>query len=420
MAKATWRIVALAALLGAVAPMASVQAQVVIGGEGQPDVVVNWSVLDSLGRQPSLADMLKNDLHGGNGPAPLTQPGVQQRAQPSTGSGLAFKPYKPGKGKTPAAKPAKAQAQAKKVAPTKVAASQPAAPSKPAVAAKPQPPREEPADIAAMVQERKAAQVAKPEAPAKVAASAAKPAAPAKPPVAETVPAPKGPEIALPETKPSAVSKPVEMAKVPEAIKAAPAKVAEAVKTPEPVKVPEPTKITEAVKAEAAKTVDAAKSSAAAAIEPPKPLAVPAPAAIAAAPQPLLAPVPPPIPVMPQQVASLPSAEAPAVSRGADTLSLLFAADESKLSDSGRSELAALVKRMQKDEDLNLQLLAYASGDEASSSKARRLSLSRALEVRKVLMDKGIRSTRIEVRALGNKLDGRGPADRVDAVLVGR
>jgi|GEM_PF-6708623 len=248
MAKATWRIVALAALLGAVAPMASVQAQVVIGGEGQPDVVVNWSVLDSLGRQPSLADMLKNDLHGGNGPAPLTQPGVQQRAQPSTGSGLAFKPYKPGKGKTPAAKPAKAQAQAKKVAPTKVAASQPAAPSKPAVAAKPQPPREEPADIAAMVQERKAAQVAKPEAPAKVAASAAKPAAPAKPPVAETVPAPKGPEIALPETKPSAVSKPVEMAKVPEAIKAAPAKVAEAGEDPRAgQRCPNRPKITEAV-----------------------------------------------------------------------------------------------------------------------------------------------------------------------------
>ncbi|OJX79455.1 MAG: hypothetical protein BGO92_13355 [Magnetospirillum sp. 64-120] len=378
------------------------QAQVVIGGSGQPDVVVNWSVLDGLGRQPSLADMLKNDLHGRDGSGQLTPPGVK-RAQPSAGpQGLAFKPYKPGK--AAAAKPPKAQAA--KAAPAKVAATKPA----PAAVAKPQPPREEPADIAAMMQERKAAEVAKPAAaPAKVAATGAVPAAkpgvpPKAAPIAETVPA------AAPKVE---TAKPVEVAKVPEPVKA-----------PEPVKVAEPAP----AKVEAAKPVEVAKAPEPAKVEPPAPVAALAPAAapvaaapvVAAAPQPLLAPVPPPIPVMPQQVASLPSAEPPAMSRGSDTVSLMFPAEDSKLSDASRGDLAALVKRMQKDEDLNLQLLAYASGDEASASKARRLSLSRALEVRKVLMDKGIRSTRIEVRALGNKLDGRGPADRVDAVLVGR
>jgi len=395
MAKATWRIVALSALLGAVAPLASVvpaQAQVVIGGSGQPDVVVNWTVLDSLGRQPSLADMLKDDLHGRDGSSQLTPPGVK-RAQPSAGpQGLAFKPYKPGKAKAAAAaKPAKAK-------PTKVAA-------------KPQPQREEPADIAAMVQQRQPAEPAKTEAPAKVAATSSKPALPAKAPVTESVAAPKGPEIALPEVKKAvpAPVKPVEVAKAPEPVKAEPVK-------PEPAKAPEPVKITEPVKApEPVKPVEVAKTP-----EPPKPEPAPAPAVVAAAPQPLLAPVPPPIPVMPQQVAALPSSEPPAMARGSDTLSLAFAAEDTKLSDSARADLATLVKRMQKDEDLNLQLLAYASGDDASASKARRLSLSRALEVRKVLMDKGIRSTRIEVRALGNKLDGRGSADRVDAVLVGR
>ena len=35
-------------------------------------------------------------------------------------------------------------------------------------------------------------------------------------------------------------------------------------------------------------------------------------------------------------------------------------------------------------------------------------------------MDQGLRSTRIEVRALGNKLEGAGSPDRVDAVLVSR
>ncbi|MCA1908839.1 MAG: OmpA family protein [Magnetospirillum sp.] len=403
MAKATWRIVALSALLGAVAPLASVmpaQAQVVIGGSGQPDVVVNWGVLDSLGRQPSLADMLKDDMRGHDGAASLTPPGVK-RSQPSAApQGLTYKPYKPGKAKDVAVKPTKAK-------PTKVAASKPAA-------VKPQPPRDEPADIAAIVEQRKAAEPVKTETPAKVAA---KPAVPAKAPVAEAVPAAKAPEVALPEVKKAepAPAKPVEVAKAPEPAKPQPAKVPEPVKIAEPVKAPEPVKAAEPAKAPEAAPVETAKAA-----EPPKPQPAPAPAAIAAAPQPMLAPVPPPIPVMPQQVASLPSSEPAAISRGSDALSLLFAAEDSKLSDSGRAELASLIKRMQKDEDLNLQLLAYASGDEASSSKARRLSLSRALEVRKVLMDKGIRSTRIEVRALGNKLDGRGPADRVDAVLVGR
>lgn len=408
MAKATWRIVALSALLGAVAPLASVmpaQAQVVIGGSSQPDVVVNWGVLDSLGRQPSLADMLKDDMRGHDGASVLTPPGVK-RAQPAAGpQGLTYKPYKPGKSKDVAAKPPAAKPVAK-VAATKPVAAKPVA-AKP-VAAKPQPPREEPADIAAIVEQRKAAEPAKTEAPAKVAA---KPAVPAKAPVAEAVPAAKAPEVAVPEAKKAepAPAKPVEVAKAPEPAKPQPAKA------PEPVKITEPAKVAEPAKAPEAAPVETAKAA-----EPPKPQPAPAPAAIAAAPQPMLAPVPPPIPVMPQQVASLPSSEPAAMSRGSDTLSLAFAAEDSKLSDSGRAELATLVKRMQKDEDLNLQLLAYASGDEASSSKARRLSLSRALEVRKVLMDKGIRSTRIEVRALGNKLDGRGPADRVDAVLVGR
>ncbi|HTH18406.1 MAG TPA: OmpA family protein, partial [Magnetospirillum sp.] len=91
-----------------------------------------------------------------------------------------------------------------------------------------------------------------------------------------------------------------------------------------------------------------------------------------------------------------------------------------RLPDAMLPELDKLVKRMQRDDSVGLQLLAYAEGDDANASKARRLSLSRALEVRKYLMEQGLRSTRIEVRALGNKIEGAGPADRVDAVLVGR
>jgi hypothetical protein len=68
---------------------------------------------------------------------------------------------------------------------------------------------------------------------------------------------------------------------------------------------------------------------------------------------------------------------------------------------------------------LRVQLRAFAEGTEESASQARRLSLVRALAVRSYLMEKGVRSTRVDVRALGAKAED-GPADRVDVVLVER
>ena len=65
---------------------------------------------------------------------------------------------------------------------------------------------------------------------------------------------------------------------------------------------------------------------------------------------------------------------------------------------------------MKADDNARLQLLAYAAGAENESSKARRLSLSRALAVRSYLIAEGVRSTRIDVRALGNKTEAE-PAD---------
>ena len=50
-----------------------------------------------------------------------------------------------------------------------------------------------------------------------------------------------------------------------------------------------------------------------------------------------------------------------------------------------------------------------------AESQARRKALARGLEVRKYLIGKGVRSNRIDVRALGTKSEG-GPADRVDIV----
>ena len=113
-----------------------------------------------------------------------------------------------------------------------------------------------------------------------------------------------------------------------------------------------------------------------------------------------------------------PPKQAAADRRGDDDgLRLLFDNGSAKLSDDARSNLQSLTAKLGADETLQVQLVAYAAGTAETSSQARRLSLSRALAVRSFLIDKGVRSTRMDIRALGNKAKD-GPADRVDVVLV--
>jgi outer membrane protein OmpA-like peptidoglycan-associated protein len=75
--------------------------------------------------------------------------------------------------------------------------------------------------------------------------------------------------------------------------------------------------------------------------------------------------------------------------------------------------------RMAADSDLKVQLFSYASDPEKNVSRSRRLSLERAVAVRKILIDNGVDSTRIEVRALGDQNPG-GEPDRVDVALSAR
>jgi outer membrane protein OmpA-like peptidoglycan-associated protein len=81
--------------------------------------------------------------------------------------------------------------------------------------------------------------------------------------------------------------------------------------------------------------------------------------------------------------------------------------------------LDALATQLKSDTSIRVQLQAYAAGTDETAPDARRLSLSRALKVRSHLIDQGVRSTRMDVRALGVKAEG-GPPDRVDAVVVRR
>ncbi len=171
---------------------------------------------------------------------------------------------------------------------------------------------------------------------------------------------------------------------------------------------------------------------------PPVPIPPPAPAVVKVAPVPEPAPqekvavaVPPP-PQPAAKPAALPPTETkpvaeppvqtasrPDVMTDQPLLRVMFDDKSAKISDSARAPLQELSNKMKESENLRVQLLAYAKGTPETASQARRLSLSRALAVRSFLINQGVRSTRMDVRALGNKAES-GPEDWVDAVLVER
>ena len=116
------------------------------------------------------------------------------------------------------------------------------------------------------------------------------------------------------------------------------------------------------------------------------------------------------------QTAALPPSKA---AINPDTLSIGFAVGVPEVPGAAEAELKSLAARMKADNALRVQLLAFASDPEKSVSRSRRLSLERAVNVRKQLLSAGIDSTRIEVRALGEQ-SGDGAPDRVDAITSRR
>lgn len=100
-----------------------------------------------------------------------------------------------------------------------------------------------------------------------------------------------------------------------------------------------------------------------------------------------------------------------------EPIHVAFGSESALLSDKAKAKLVEFSQRLKDNPGLRIQLLAYASGTQETASQARRLSLSRALVVRSFLIDQGLSSIRIDVRALGNKVKGE-PADRVDLVFA--
>lgn len=232
--------------------------------------------------------------------------------------------------------------------------------------------------------------------------------APPSPPVAAAPPSPP-PVAALPPPAPA----PVQPAPLPAApVPAQPAPTpppAAAAPTAAPTAQPGP-----AAPAPAPAPVPAAPAPAAPAPAPAVATAPPAaPAAPAAAPQPAPAAQAPAT-----AVAALP-ATAPPAAEELKNLRILFSGDAADIPVDTKPRLKALAARMAADENLRAQVRAYAGGASGSPSTAQRLSLSRALAVRAFLIENGVRSTRIDVRALGNRSEG-GPPERVDIELVTR
>lgn len=375
---------AIAVVLSLPAPAS---AQVMVDQGAGPSAEVNQSVLESLGQPRSLSD-----FYLGRGPAPAPSYAAPVYSRPSSAARPVLrrpkasysaddyveeKPAKTGRGTVtvtdvkrdkPVVKTAKA-----KPAPAETPDATPA----PTVAATETSPAKLPVIVPKVEKAPEPAPTPAPVAVAPTPAPAPEPKpAPAPAPVVATAPTP-----IVPAPAPEPAPKPA-----PAPVVAAPA--------PTPIVPPAP-------------------------VAPAPVVAAPAPAPVAVAPS---VPAAPPLAAAPapqqQATAPIPSA-APSAGLGDGGVTLPFDKDAAHLNQPSQARLFALANRMMADDSLQISLLAYADGDEESSGKARRLSLSRALAVRSYLIDQGVRSTRIEVRALGNKVPDGNP-DRVDILVQKR
>ncbi len=370
-----WRRIAVLGLGLAAAAVAPAAAQtVVVGGDWRPEIEVDPRVLDQLGPQPTLPDLLL-------GRQPMPPPGA------------AIKLHRP-----------HATAAAGGAKPAKMAANPPAEANPGAPAVTPKTPK-----LAKSAKPMKVAEAAPPagEAPPK----AAKPAAPksTKTLVSSFEPPPP-PKMAPPTVVANAD---VPGAGTPEQ------------KVTPPAVEPKAMAQTQAAKPAAAAPAKTLTDATATTPPPAQVTAPPPPAAVAlpTTPTPPAAPPPPspaqatpvPVPSAPVKQAMLTPPPTNAVTESGGALSIAFAKDSAELGDDGKNALLGVAKRATADPAIQVQVIAYASGDEDNASKARRLSLARALVVRSFLKDQNVPSARIEVRALGNKVPD-GPPDRVDLV----
>jgi outer membrane protein OmpA-like peptidoglycan-associated protein len=87
-----------------------------------------------------------------------------------------------------------------------------------------------------------------------------------------------------------------------------------------------------------------------------------------------------------------------------------------ELPEAAKPDLVKIAAWLRQNPAVRVQIVGYASETASAGNQARRTSLFRTLAVRKYLVENGVLSTRMDVRALGDKTDEL-PRDRVEISL---
>ncbi len=216
-----------------------------------------------------------------------------------------------------------------------------------------------------------------------------------------------------PETQTAAVRPAPEAAPPPRPQTPAPAQAA----TP-----PKPAPAPPAAKPEPAPEPEVAKAT--------PPAAAPTPAPPPARTPPKIEDPPLPKPVAPgatenitaepmEEVETAAVVEPPRAPRPPDQFTIDYGVGDADVPKPANQNLAQLARRMVGNPDLRVEFIAYASDREGSVSRSRRLSLERAVNVRKMLLDAGVDSSRVNLRAMGEQ-SGDGDPDRIDVLVTTR
>ncbi len=141
-----------------------------------------------------------------------------------------------------------------------------------------------------------------------------------------------------------------------------------------------------------------------------------------------VAPTPPPvaianIPALPTEEPAVPPAVTLVPPPKASTqplpppVRLMFNAGQTELTPADEAAIRDLAHEIPRPDASSVNVMAYAAGKPDDASTARRLSLSRGMAVRSVLLASGVPSEQIYVRALGSTAT-EGPADRVELIVT--
>ena len=111
-----------------------------------------------------------------------------------------------------------------------------------------------------------------------------------------------------------------------------------------------------------------------------------------------------------------PPAPAPEALARPDAVKILYPEGVMELPETAKPELDKLAAWLRRNPSVRVQIVGYASESASTGAPARRTSLYRTLAVRKYLVENGVLSIRMNVRALGDKTEEL-PLDRVEISL---